>query len=583
LAIVSSAGGQRKFGGDELPIRESDAARFGVISLGFPATGAAMPSSFIHGVLVWYLISLNLWARAQPKAATNIVPGQNRRVASLTPQQRTGLKMLQTAEVEAKSLPAPMRAYLLLEIASCYSEINPARERSLRFQAFQSTLSIEDDDENKEYIQEEILQELLYNSEADLEKALPKAMLSLRNIYAAELAAEYAKTKRYDRALELIRQVAADGQFPYHAAATLMLYLPEDRAGERQEIFSEALAGYLASTEPEGVHFEDIGTMVVRFWDKLPPAVIMEATDRVLDHAKQEAEAGHRGFNFSSSHGSASFGSTYELRLFQLLPVIRNLDPSRAEQLLRDNPKMKSMLEQYPQGMQSLDGTITGTPRPKGEHSDIFMISRGPLPEFDPQAAQRSADVEKQRKAIYELARRDPKRALRSALALPGGRETRADTLVTVGEIVGERDSSIAKTALTEALKLSADFDPVFRIQVLKDATDVCLQLKDQDAALKTVAEGNVLAQQLYVKDADSTSQNLALKAQWPSTNFWREFVGLAARVSPDEATKLIDDVPDPEIHAFLRVALASSLMGQEPRMVHPVIRNQEHEITAVW
>ena len=52
-----------------------------------------------------------------------------------------------------------MRAYLLLEIASCYTEINPAKERSLRFQALQSTLSIEDDDDNKEYIQDEILQE----------------------------------------------------------------------------------------------------------------------------------------------------------------------------------------------------------------------------------------------------------------------------------------------------------------------------------------------------------------------------------------------------------------------------------------
>ncbi len=134
-----------------------------------------------------------------------------------------------------------------------------------------------------------------------------------------------------------------------------------------------------------------------------------------------------------------------------------------------------------------------------------------------------------------------------------------------------------------EGLKLSTEFDPVFRFQILKGAADVYLQLKDQDEALKTIAEGAAFAQQLYAKDADSTTPNLALKAQWPSTNFWRQFVGLAARVSPDEATRIIDEVPDPEIHAFLRVALASSLMGQEPRMVHPVIRNQKHEVTAVW
>ena len=164
---------------------------------------------------------------------------------------------------------------------------------------------------------------------------------------------------------------------------------------------------------------------MLRFGDKLPPAVILEATDRILDHAKEEIEAGlAMPVNFDSSHGSASFGSIYELRLFELLPVIQSLDPSKAEQLLRDNPKTKAVLERYPQGMRSLDNTITSTPRAKSERSDIFAISMGPVPEFDPQAAKRSADIEKQRKAIYELARRDPKQALESALDLPGHPES---------------------------------------------------------------------------------------------------------------------------------------------------------------
>jgi hypothetical protein len=62
------------------------------------------------------LISLNLWAQAQPKAASQVAaPGQNKKSAPLTPQQRTGLNMLQTAEDKAKALPALARAYLLLE------------------------------------------------------------------------------------------------------------------------------------------------------------------------------------------------------------------------------------------------------------------------------------------------------------------------------------------------------------------------------------------------------------------------------------------------------------------------------------
>ena len=166
---------------------------------------------------------------------------------------------------------------------------------------------------------------------------------------------------------------------------------------------------------------------------------------------------------------------------------------------------------------------------------------------------------------------------------MPGNEGSKADTLVTVGQIVGEQDPSIAKTAVKEGLKLSTEFDPVFRLQILEDAAHVYLQLKDQDAALKATAEGNTFAQQLYAKDAGLTAPNTALKAQWPSTNAWRQFVGLSARFSPEEATKVVDEVPDPEIHAFLRVPLASSLIGSVPRMVRPVIRDQNHEIRAIW
>ena len=86
---------------------------------------------------------------------------------------------------------------------------------------------------------------------------------------------------------------------------------------------------------------------------------------------------------------------------FSLLPMIQDLDPSRAEQLLRDNPKMKAMLEQYPQGMKSLDSRLTSTPRRKGESSEIFTISRGPI--ADPQEYKREADMEKQRKPFISL------------------------------------------------------------------------------------------------------------------------------------------------------------------------------------
>lgn len=549
-----------------------------------------MSSALMRGVLVWYLISLNLLAQPQPAATKRVSTAQteNRNRVHLTARQQEGLKMLAVAEGEAKALPATMRAYLLLEIASCYEEINPKKARDLRSEAFRSTLYIEDDDDNKEFVQDQVLRALHSASPEELEMALPKAIPVLRNRLTAELSQGYARSKRYDHALQLLHKVAAEGEFPYQAAATLTMYLPENRVTERQELFGEALAGYQASTNPEEQEsgLEDMATLVIRFWDKLPSSLVLEAIDQVLDRAKRKTDAGLvQVVNVSSRKGAVSLSSLYGFRLFQLLPVLQELDQSKAEQLLQENPNLKGLLEQYPEGMRSLDSSLTATHRSKREkHTDLVNISNDPVPHFDAAAIRLGEEIQDRQKVIFELARHDPKQAVKLAHALPASAKiTRAQTLCTIGDLTGGRDPSTAKAAVNEAVTLSVGFDPVFRLDILQDAAQVYLDLKDTEAATATIVEGTKLAEELYSKDTDSSHPNLALKAEWPSTNVWRQFVHLAAHISPDAATKLIDDVPDSEIHAFLGVALASSLVGQEPARIRSVWRNQEREITAVW
>ena len=127
------------------------------------------------------------------------------------------------------------------------------------------------------------------------------------------------------------------------------------------------------------------------------------------------------------------------------------------------------------------------------------------------------------------------------------------------------------------------NIDPVFKVDILNDATSLYLDLKDNEAAAATISDGMKVADELYKKDSDPSDPNLALKVQWHSTNVWRQFVGLATRISPEAAMKLIEEVPDPEIHAFLRVALACSLLGQEPAEILSLKRTKEGDFTDVW
>ena len=83
---------------------------------------------------------------------------------------------------------------------------------------------------------------------------------------------------------------------------------------------------------------------------------------------------------------------------------------------------------------------------------------------------------------------------------MPGNSITRAQTLTTIGDLIGKRDPSIAKTAVKEATNLSVGFDPVFRLGILKDAAEVYLDLKDEEAATTPILDGTKLAEELYAK-----------------------------------------------------------------------------------
>src|SRR5262249_49509552 len=101
---------------------------------------------------------------------------------------------------------------------------------------------------------------------------------------------------------------------------------------------------------------EDIGSFIERTWDHVPPALALEAVDKVLDAAKSQSNT---HFSVTSEKGSIALNSMYQLRLFQLLPVLEQLDKNRADSLLRDNAELQAQMKEYPQGMQSLNSDQT--------------------------------------------------------------------------------------------------------------------------------------------------------------------------------------------------------------------------------
>ena len=250
---------------------------------------------------------------------------------------------------------------------------------------------------------------------------LPEVDPVPRKQAAATLAGRFTRKKDYPQALALLTRIADQDDYPFETAADVFLALPKE-SPDRMTLFSQAQKNFAQFRSNPGFAGTDFSTMLLRIWRQLPPATVLSAVDDVLQAGK-ESDDQSQPFHMSlmTDKGSVSFNSAYQLRLFQVISILDELDHERAQSLLRENTETRSMLAQYPQGMQSFDpGMFQDHP---GDPSKTTIQGvRYSLGKPDPsQAMIEGAEdqLAQQMNAISSEASSNPKQALADAMNLP--------------------------------------------------------------------------------------------------------------------------------------------------------------------
>src|SRR5262249_1314818 len=160
--------------------------------------------------------------------------------------------------------------------------------RSIRItkNAFQASLEIPDPSAelgftgrmgSKAWLQMQILEELIESSPSDAEALLPQAEQWARDVLSVRLISGFVKDKKLDHAEDLIRRMSEHDFFPYEAAADLML---AQKSSDRSRTFQMAVENYRTlGYDARVTDQEDLGTLVIRFWQDLQPADVLSAID----------------------------------------------------------------------------------------------------------------------------------------------------------------------------------------------------------------------------------------------------------------------------------------------------------------
>jgi len=547
---------------------------------------------------VFFLWSLWMYVWVGPASAqtsTAKTPTSTQKNApklKLTPQQERGLRLLRSAQAEAAALQPDMRTFVLMQIADGYQKVDTSKVDALLKEAFTASLSIEgiaprsDDPERvcpmmegcgiKLWLQRDILSAI--RSLTDAQALLLRAEPQVQRQVTEFLIVRYVTKKDFERAKELIVSLASQGDYPYEAAMELMLALPPS---ERLDTFAQALNAYQqqGASQSYGSGFDGMPGMVMRFWHDVPTALAVDAIDQILENAK-DVSAGPNNvrLTYSGNAGTVALSSQYQYRLFQLLPVLQELDKPKADSLLRDNPDLQALLGRFPEGLPALRPDYR-LHRPKEGEAPIYhmSVSSGDAPPtaINALAVQAQQEIQRRQEQIAVESETDPKQAVADAMSLPevtpstglpgAGSSPRATALLRIAKKLGKKNPSVTKDALAEARKSLSQASLRVQASSLNDAAEEYLEIGDEDGAQKTVKEALQVAEKLYAKDSDSDDPNRVFKGGWPSMNQWRRCVQITTRFSPTAAEAIIAGIRDPEIATFEKVYFANALLGVPP------------------
>ena len=491
------------------------------------------------------------------------------RLESVSPQQRD-LDMLDAAGSMLAQAPAALRAHACYHAAVAYGLVDPAKELSGLKSCFRETQLLDDKDETlKSDLQLRILDAIYSRDPHAVENLLPSAGPQARINIQSRILQRLVDNKNYDEALQLVTRLSYSPDFPYRAAAELMVKLPANRDLDRRMVFLTALQSYRLQGPATAPSIEDMATLVLRFWRHLDPKLTLEAIDEILNHAQQDLKNEFApSLTIGTGLGEAQFSSAYQYRLFELVPVLQQLDPGRAESILNDNPKLAVVLKNYPQGLASLEPTFRDSPLKPGEVPRFTITHRL----HGAASQQTNADMVHDRliresMEISSQANSDPRAAIQKAAQLPDtgvedGRSPRADALtrIAIGEV--RQHPEIAAESLQQMLHAAAEYPPLAQSFYFLTAANIEFMMNDKAEATRLVEKALSVASQLYQRDTKNDNANRAFKFDWPSAAVWRASIVLENKIDPGLATTLLKQIGDREIRASVEITLANVRLG---------------------
>ncbi|MBZ5508572.1 MAG: hypothetical protein LAO78_24195 [Acidobacteriia bacterium] len=474
--------------------------------------------------------------------------------------EEQAIDLLTRAEGEAAGLEGKMRAWVLWQIGLAYQAIDKTKALEIFHTALVAAHAANEggsagkpptSDRLKMnphpslppglLLERDIARSIVLLEPKQADETAQQIDPSIRTAILISVLSSQEKEKQFDRAMETLNRISAESEVPYEHAIRLMADLKPGQSGELTQLFLTALASY-RNHAPHSQMRDAFPTMLSRFWKRLPKEIVTQAIDEVLIQAADDK--GSVSYSVLSGKGGPSMRSLYEYRLSQLMPMLREFDPSAAHKYEEKYPALASNT--------SDPGGVNAQSDPAASTNGFQLHPGSSYPSMISSMLEEPA--------AQKVAAKADSGHISDAVSDAGNiRDTslRAQLYEYIARHAAAKQDSAADDAVENMLHAAEKLQPSEAFPYYGSASEIYIKINRLDDAKQSIEAGLKVAGKLYEKDSDEDDPNTALKAFWPSTNAYCTMVRQAAGISQAWAISLLQSIKDPEIKVAAETALA--------------------------
>ena len=503
------------------------------------------------------LIAFSLLAQDPAPAPKPAAPSAKKTEAD--PKRLKARELLDKAGETIAAATPEAQVAALMHIAGSYEAFDKKKALELLEQAFASAIALPEDRNRRESALGQIVNitaSLDVDAALDMLRRFPAPVSAESNDPRSNavrpIVTGLIQKKSYDRAMEAIEIAAQGGQYPYGPAGALMRALPQEDP-RRLQIFGRA------STAFNGRNARDFGQMISSHAKTLPQSVVETAVSTLVSSILGRTNDPTTTATISSAKGSVAFASRKEFELFDVMHVLRAVDPKRAAELLEKYPDLRAAVDKFPEGTHSM--------RESEESSNLSTsVNSGSSqrnPDAEARMVRRAADEARYAEA-QRAASSDPDKAVNIAKEIQNP-VLQARLLAGIANGVSQKDAASAKPILNQCMQaLERVKEPQERVAVLNLIAEAAHRLNDDEQAWAALYKALDAATELHKLDTDPEAPNRAPRDLWPSTQAYRTVAHRAAALFGPDAEPLLVKIADPEMQLLATVHMARGLLGKD-------------------